>query len=97
MDISGPRIDAFVAVSATQYRPELAVVPFSVHLTDARVELCIPKWDTHRSFGTGKIIEVGKIGDLTASGSYRYYSAPRPDHEEKMTLHLEVSTSLWRF
>jgi len=91
MDIVGSQVDAYVAVSATQYRPELAVVPFSVHLSDARVELCIPKWDTHRAFGQGDTIEVGKIGDLTASGSYRYYSVPRPDHQENLALHLEVS------
>ncbi len=91
MDIMGPRIDSYVAVSTTQYRPELSVIPFSVHITDARVELCVPKWDTHRSFGTGEALEVGKIGEVTASGTYRYYSVPKPDHQEDLTLHLEVS------
>ena len=94
MDLYGPRMEAYVAVAATQYRPEFSVIPFSVQLTDTRVELSIPKWDTHRAFGIGDSIEIGKIGDLTATGTYRYYSVPRPDHQEVLTLHLEVSRSL---
>ena len=90
MDVIGPRIDAFFAVNATQYRPELAVVPFSVHLNDARIDLSVPTWDTHRCFGTADFIEIGKIGDLTATGSYRYYSTPQSDHQETLSLHLEV-------
>ncbi|WVQ94212.1 hypothetical protein IAU59_001290 [Kwoniella sp. CBS 9459] len=70
------------------YRPELSTVPFSVSLSDARVELCVPKWDTHRAFGDDTI-EIGKIGELAAKGSYLYYSSPRPDHQETLNLHLE--------
>lgn len=94
MDVIGPRIDAFFAVKATQYLPELAVVPFSVHLTDAHIDLSVPKWDTHRAFGTADAVEIGKIGDITATGSYRYYSTPQPDHQETLTLHLEVNWNL---
>ncbi|OCF34831.1 hypothetical protein I316_03376 [Kwoniella heveanensis BCC8398] len=88
LDVYGPRLDSFVAVASTQYRPEFSTVPFSVHLSDARVELCVPKWDTHRAFGDDTI-EIGKIGDITAKGSYLYYSVPRPDHQETLNLHLE--------
>lgn len=88
MDVYGPRLDAVVAVASTQYRPETSVVPFSISLSDARVELCVPKWDTHRTFGPEEF-EVGQVGQLTASGSYRYYAVPRPEHQETLTLHLE--------
>lgn len=90
VDFYGSRLDAYVAVAATQYRPEFSVIPFTVKANDVRVELGVPKWDTHRAFGSGNTLEIGKIGQLTASGSYRYYSDPRPDHQETMTLHLEV-------
>ncbi|WVW81321.1 hypothetical protein I302_103312 [Kwoniella bestiolae CBS 10118] len=80
--------DAYVAVASTQYRPESSTVPFSVSLSDARVELCVPKWDTHRAFGPD-VTEIGKIGNLTAKGSYLYYSIPKPDHQETLDLHLE--------
>ncbi|ODN76792.1 hypothetical protein L202_05394 [Cryptococcus amylolentus CBS 6039] len=88
MDVYGPRLDAVVAVASTQYRPESSVVPFNVSLSDALVELCVPIWDTHRTFGTD-VYEIGRVGSLTASGSYRYYAVARPDHEENLTLHLE--------
>ncbi|EAL21708.1 hypothetical protein CNBC5720 [Cryptococcus deneoformans B-3501A] len=88
MDVYGPRLDAVVAVASTQYRPETSVVPFSISLSDARVELCVPKWDTHRTFGP-EVLEVGQVGQLIASGSYRYYAVPRPEHQETLTLHLE--------
>lgn len=89
MDIYGPRMDAYVAVDTTRYRPEMSTLPFSINLQDARVELCVPKWDTHRSFGKGDSLEVGKIGNVTATGSYRYYATPKPEHQENLMLHLE--------
>nr|ODN85117.1 hypothetical protein L203_05068 [Cryptococcus depauperatus CBS 7841] len=88
MDVYGPCLDAVVVVAATQYRPESSMVPFTVTISDARVDICVPRWDTHRAFGP-EVFEAGRIGELTASGSYRYYTVPRPDHQETLNLHLE--------
>lgn len=90
-DFYGPRLDAYVAVSATQYRPEFSVVPFSVEAKDIRVDLGLPLWDTHRSVDGSLNVEIGKIGDISVEGSYRFYAEPKPDHQEALTLHLEVS------
>ena len=90
-DFYGPRLDAYIAVSATQYRPEFSVVPFSVEAEDIRVELGIPLWDTHRGVDGSLDVEIGKIGDISVEGSYRFYAEPKPDHQETLTLHLEVS------
>ena len=95
MDVYGPQMSAYVAVAATQYRPDMSTVPFTVNLTDARVELSVPSWDTHRSFCADETVEVGKIGLVTASGSYTYYSVPRPEHQETLVLHLEVRRMLY--
>jgi hypothetical protein len=89
LDMCGPAISAYVAVATTQYRPEFSVVPFTVDLSDVKVKINLPKWDTHRTFGSGEALEVGKIGYLTAKGSYRYYATPKPDHQEELVLHLE--------
>lgn len=91
MDVYGPRLDAYIAVSATQYRPEFSVVPFTIEGQDFKVDLGIPRWDTHRFMTDNQTLEVGKIGKLTAEGSYRYYSEPKPEHQETLKLHLEVS------
>ncbi|WVQ79015.1 hypothetical protein IAT38_001107 [Cryptococcus sp. DSM 104549] len=88
LDIYGPRLDAVVAVASTHYRPETSVVPFTVTATDGRIELGVPKWDTHRVFGSD-VSEAGKIGELVISGSYRYYAIPKPEHQETLTLHIE--------
>ncbi|EIW72981.1 hypothetical protein TREMEDRAFT_42131 [Tremella mesenterica DSM 1558] len=96
MDVYGPRLESYIAVAATQYRPEFSTVPFTVDLSDARVELGLPTWDTHRSFDSPDPIEIGKIGHLKASGSYRYYSVPSPEHQETMTLHLEGSQVIFK-
>lgn len=90
MDVYGPSLVSYVSVAATQYRPETSVVPFSVKLDDARVELAVPKWDTHQSFTQQGALEIGKIRTCTASGSYRYYSTPHPDHQETLQLHLDA-------
>lgn len=90
-DFYGPRLDAYIAVSATQYRPEFSVVPFSVEARDIRVEIGLPLWDTHRGVDGTLDVEIGKIGDISVEGSYRFYAEPRPDHQETLTLHLEVS------
>lgn len=89
MDIKGPRMEAYVAVGNTQYRAELSTIPFTVDLKDAVVEMSIPSWDTHRSFSESSAFEVGKIGDVSAKGSYTFYSTPKPDHQETLVLHLE--------
>ncbi|BEI89154.1 uncharacterized protein CcaverHIS019_0205160 [Cutaneotrichosporon cavernicola] len=90
LDIKGPRLDAYVAVASTRYRPEFSVVPFTVDAKNAVIELSLPSWDTHRSFGTPPSVEVGRIGDIRVSGSYRYYARPQPDHVEKLELHIEA-------
>ena len=96
MDVYGPAMSCYIAVAATQYRPEFSVVPFSVTTHDACVELCLPVWDTHRSFGKGETIEIGKIGQLSATGNYRYYAVPRPEHQETLTLHLEARKVIYK-
>jgi hypothetical protein len=89
LDVSGPSMFGYVAVGATHYRPEFSVVPFTVSLKDAKLDVNLPKWDTHRTFGTDGALEIGKIGELTAKGSYRYYATTGPDHQEALSLHLE--------
>lgn len=86
-------MDAHVAVDTTLYRPELSTIPFAVSLHDAIVNLKLPAWDTHRSFSQSEsdYVEVGKVGNVSANGSYTFYSMPRPDHQETLKLHLEVS------
>lgn len=90
VDILGPRLDAFVAVSSTRYRPEFSVVPFTIQACDPRVAISVPAWDTHRTFGNDPSFEVGRVGNVDVSGSYRYYSSPRPDHQEKLKLHIDA-------
>jgi hypothetical protein len=94
MDIAGPRMEAYVAVGTTQYRPEFTTIPFTVNVDDAVVKMSVPKWDTHRSFANDVNFEVGKIGHVSAKGSYTYYSTPHPDHQEMLVLHLEESGCL---
>lgn len=94
VDISGPRMDAYVAVAAVHYRPEFSVVPFTIHMSRPKVHMCVPKWDTHRS--SDEALEVGKVGDLTARGSYRYYASPKPDHQEHLTLHLDANNVVFK-
>lgn len=36
-------------------------------------------------------MEIGRIGSCSASGSYRFYSRPHPDHQETLTLHLDAN------
>ncbi|TXT06049.1 hypothetical protein VHUM_03522 [Vanrija humicola] len=89
LNIDGPRLDTFVAVSTTRYKPEFSIVPFTIDAKDADVGITLPVWDTHRSFGNGAdSIPVGKIGLIDVSGSYRYYSSVKPDHQETLKLHM---------
>lgn len=92
MDVYGPRLDAYIAVATTRYRPEFSVVPFSIDGRDLRVEIGVPRWDTHRASDGSQTLEVGKIGEIGVEGSYRYYAEPKPDHLETLTLHVEVRT-----
>jgi hypothetical protein len=89
MDLYGPKMTAYVAVAASHYRPEFSVLPFRVMADDVQVKIGLPKCDTHRTFDSSEPIEVGKIGSVEAKGSYRYYSMPKPDQQECLTLHLD--------
>lgn len=95
MEVRGPSLSSYVSVAATQFRPDSSVIPFSVKLDDAHVSLSIPKWDTHNSFTPGPL-EIGKISTCSASGSYRYYSAPHPEHQETLILHLNAERVAFR-
>lgn len=70
-------------------------MPFTVDAKDVHVELSLPSWDTHRSFGK-PALEVGRIGDIRVSGSYRYYSRPSPEHVETLKLNLEAERVVFR-
>lgn len=94
LDIYGPRLDTYIAVSATQYRPEFSIVPFTLEAQDLVVVIGVPRWDTHRAVNGEQAYEIGKIGELSVVGSYRYYAEPKPDHLESLTLHLEVRACL---
>jgi hypothetical protein len=59
-DFYGPRLDAYIAVATTRYRPEFSVVPFNVEAKDIRVDLALPTWDTHRGVDGSQVIEIGK-------------------------------------
>jgi hypothetical protein len=98
--ITGPRLSSYVSVDSSQYRPATSVIPFSVNLQQAKVAIILPNWDTHYTFtctedigsgdSTGRALEIGKIADCTAEGSYRYYSSTHPDHQETLVLHLDA-------
>ena len=96
LDVYGPTMTSYIAVAATEYRPEFSTVPFSVETKDVRVELCLPVWDTHRTFTPGGTLEIGKIGKLEAKGNYRYYATPKPGQQEALTLHLGASKVIYK-
>lgn len=90
LDIHGPRIETYAAVASTRYRPEFSSVPFTVDAKDVLVDVRLPSWDTHRTFNPEPSLEVGRVGDITVSGSYRYYATHSPDHQEKLKLTLDA-------
>lgn len=39
--------------------------------------------------------EVGRIGELSVTGSYRYFSDVRPDNVDKLLLNIDVRMWIW--
>ena len=94
--VAGPRLTSYVSVDTSRYRPESSLIPFTVNLENAKISLILPTWDTHHTFtctdalDPSRPFEIGKVSACTASGSYRYYSTPHPDHQETLMLHLDA-------
>lgn len=77
-------------MASTRYRPDFSTVPFTVDAKDVLVNIRLPSWDTHRTFNLDPSVEVGRVGDIAVSGSYRYYAHPSPEHQEKLKLYLSA-------
>jgi len=39
--------------------------------------------------------EIGRIGELSVTGSYRYFSDVRPDNVDKLRLDIDVGAWAW--
>lgn len=76
-------------VDSTIFRPVSSVVPFTFTVPDILVSLTLPRWNTH---SMNPRPEIGRIGELTVTGSYRYFSDVRSDNVDKLRLNIDVRT-----
>ena len=79
-------------IDSTTFRPISSVVPFSFVAPDLSVSLTLPRWNTH---SINPRPEIGRIGELCVTGSYRYFSDVRPDNVDKLRLDIDVGSGLW--
>ena len=87
LTIRGVSLKTSVEIDSTTFRPISSVVPFSLVAPDLLVSLTLPRWNTH---SMNLRPEIGRIGELSVSGSYRYFSDVRPDNVDKLRLDIDV-------
>jgi len=92
--IRGASLKASVEIDSTAFRPVSSVVPFSFVAPDLLVSLTLPRWNTH---SMNLRPEIGRIGEFSVTGSYRYFSDVRPDNVDKLRLDIDVGTWLGFF
>lgn len=74
-------------IDSTTFRPVSSVVPFSITAPDLSVSLTLPRWNTH---SMNPRPEIGSIGELAVTGSYRYFHDVRPDNVDRLRLNIDV-------
>ena len=85
----GASLKTSVEIDSTTFRPLSSVVPFSFLAPDLLISLNLPRWNTH---SMNLRPEIGRIGELSVTGSYRYFSDIRPDNVDKLLLNIDVRT-----
>lgn len=88
----GVSLKASAEIDSTTFRPISSVVPFSLAAPDLSVSLTLPRWNTH---SMNLRPEIGRIGELSVGGSYRYFTDVRPDNVDKLRLDINVRAWVW--
>jgi len=88
----GASLKTSVEINSTVFRPLSSVVPFSCTAPDLLISLTLPRWNTH---SMNLRPEVGRIGELSVTGSYRYFSDVRSDNVDKLLLNIDVRMWIW--
>ena len=70
----------------TQYRPEATTVSFWIETPDLYIDLSLPRWNIASLYPTPDRSQVGRIGMLNMSGSYRYFAEVTKDHVDQLKL-----------
>jgi len=87
----GASLKTSVEIDSTTFRPLSSVVPFSVMVPDLLISLNLPRWNTH---SMNLRPEIGRIGELNVTGSYRYFSDVRLDNVDKLLVNINVRTRI---
>jgi hypothetical protein len=88
----GASLKTSVEIDSTTFRPLSSVVPFSILAPDLLISLTLPRWNTH---SMNLRPEIVRIGELSVTGSYRYFSDVRPDNVDKLLLNINVRRLIW--
>lgn len=87
LTIRGVSLKTNAEIDSTTFRPVSSVVPFSFAVPDLLISLTLPRWNTH---SMNLRPEIGRIGELSVTGSYRYFSDVRPGNVDKLRLDIDV-------
>ena len=92
LTMRGASLKTSVEINSTIFRPLSSVVPFSCTAPDLLISLTLPRWNTH---SMNLRPEIWKIGELSVTGSYRYFSDVRSDNVDKLLLNIDVRMWIW--
>ena len=70
----------------TKYRPDASIVSFWIEVPDVFVDLSLPRWNILSLFPTPDRNQVGRIGMLNMSGSYRYFADVKLENVDQLKL-----------
>ncbi|TBU47302.1 hypothetical protein BD309DRAFT_511415 [Dichomitus squalens] len=70
----------------TKYRPNASTVSFWIEAPDIFVDLSLPRWNIFSLFPTPDRNQVGHLGMLNMSGSYRYFADVKPENADQLKL-----------
>ncbi|KAI1795480.1 hypothetical protein LXA43DRAFT_1178514 [Ganoderma leucocontextum] len=67
-------------------RPEASTVSFWSEVPDLFIDLSLPRWNIFRLYATPDRGQVGRVGMLNMSGSYRYFAHVKLENVDQLKL-----------
>ncbi|TFK54421.1 hypothetical protein OE88DRAFT_1676060 [Heliocybe sulcata] len=96
LTFSGASFKNRTDIDSSKFRPVSTTVPLWIEAPGVKVDLMLPRWNTHAMTAPPDITNVGRIGLFRLDASYQYFSDVRDDNVEQLKLAFMTRDVVWK-
>ncbi|KAJ3287854.1 hypothetical protein HK104_008423, partial [Borealophlyctis nickersoniae] len=90
--VGGAKAEGNIVLPFLNYEPASTDIRYEAELTKSHVSMSFPPSTTMGAHLTDVSKDVGTVEAISATGSYRYFSAVHPDNLDSFTIDLKISS-----